>query len=477
MSILEEIKNGESRILEFKEIMPESLKIMKTAAAFSNGAGGKLIIGVKDKTSEIVGISKNDVVELPDKITNIIFDGCFPNIIPEIYSENVDGKNILVIEFYPGNLKPYYIKSYGKVKGSYIRVGATNKPADIEMINELERQRRNISYDEEILYNIENLNLGNVRNSLSNKIGRSIEQNELLTLKLLKEENGKMYPTRGFMLLLGNNIDFEFARIKCARFKGDDVEEFIDQKVFSGILYEQVDNAINFAKTHISKSGVIKDIKREDNYAIPILAIREAIINAVVHRDYSITGSDIKFAIFDNRVEITSPGVLPKTLSINDIKSGKSEIRNKVIARIFSEINYIEQWGTGIRRIIAECKKNSLIEPIFEESGLFFKVTIFNLSDNNKTPINDDKMPISDDKTPISDDKTGTHKKINEFSVDEKKVITYLKDNEYITNSIARELIGKKDTATKNLLNKLVKKEIIIAIGERKNRIYKMNGK
>jgi ATP-dependent DNA helicase RecG len=279
------------------------------------------------------------------------------------------------------------------------------------------------------------------------------------------------------MLLLGNNIDFEFARIKCARFKGDDVEEFIDQKVFSGILYEQVDNAINFAKTHISKSGVIKDIKREDNYAIPIPAIREAIINAVVHRDYSITGSDIKFAIFDNRVEITSPGVLPKTLSIGDIKSGKSEIRNKVIARIFSEINYIEQWGTGIRRIIAECKKNSLIEPIFEESDLFFKVTIFSLADNNKTPISDDKTPISDDKTPISDDKTGAHKKINEFSEDEIKVITYLKYNEYITNSIARELIGKKDTATKNLLNKLVKKEIIIAIGERKNRIYKMNGK
>lgn len=188
MSILEDINSGENKRIEFKESMPESLKIMKTAAAFSNGAGGKLIIGVKDKNNEICGISKEDIIELPDRISNIVFNGCYPNIIPEIYTETVEDKNILVIEFYPGTLKPYYIKSYGKSKGTYIRVGATNKPADNEMILELERQRRNISFDEEIMYdfNMEKVDLVELEKNLSDLMNRNIGEKELLTLKLLK---------------------------------------------------------------------------------------------------------------------------------------------------------------------------------------------------------------------------------------------------------------------------------------------------
>jgi len=112
MSItIEEIRNGENRKLEFKESMPESSKITKTAIAFSNGAGGKLIIGIKDKTNEIIGILEEDVFELPDKIANIIYDNCYPTILPEIYVENIENKNVLIVEIYPGNHKPYYIKS------------------------------------------------------------------------------------------------------------------------------------------------------------------------------------------------------------------------------------------------------------------------------------------------------------------------------------------------------------------------------
>ncbi|MHB8092518.1 MAG: ATP-binding protein [Syntrophales bacterium] len=126
--------------------------------------------------------------------------------------------------------------------------------------------------------------------------------------------------------------------------------------------------------THIAKSGKIEGLQRIDRYEVPLEAIREAIVNAIVHRDYSISGADIKFAIFDDRIEITSPGCLPRSLEIEDIMAGRSEIRNKVIARFFKEIGFIEQWGTGMRKMVNLCASANLPEPEFKESGLFFKI-------------------------------------------------------------------------------------------------------
>ncbi|WP_341876627.1 ATP-binding protein [Defluviitalea saccharophila] len=231
--------------------------------------------------------------------------------------------------------------------------GATNKLADEEMIFELERQRRNVSFDEEIEYNYDeaNLNIDKFITDFKRYTDRVLKYQDLINLKMYKQENGKLYPTRAAILLSDESNFFEYAKIKCARFKGTTVEEFIDSKEFKGPLYEQVENAVNFAKMYIARNGVIEDLQRKDTYEIPIVAIREAIVNAVVHRDYSISGSDVTVAIFDDRIEITSPGVLPKSLSIEDIKKGRSEIRNRVLARVFKEMNLIEQWGTGIQRI------------------------------------------------------------------------------------------------------------------------------
>ena len=124
--------------------------------------------------------------------------------------------------------------------------------------------------------------------------------------------------------------------------------------------------------------GEIKnDLKRKDTYEIPIAALREVLINAVVHRDYSILGSDIKVSVFDNTVEILSPGPLPNALTIEEILCGRSEIRNRAIARIFKEAKLIEQWGTGVRRIIEICTQSGLRRPEFIESGHFVIVRFF----------------------------------------------------------------------------------------------------
>ena len=476
MSIREEISKGESRRLEFKQQLPSNYNIAKTVAAFSNGAGGNLIIGVMNN-GDILGVSDQEVIELPDRISNIIYDICYPAIIPEIFSENIDGNNILVLKIYPGNLKPYYIKSEGKINGTYIRVGATNKLADNEMIIELERQRRNVSFDEECRYdiNISTLNFLKLKKDFARLTGRELDDVGFINLKLFRKENGAEYPTNA-ALLLSDSEYFEFARVKCARFKGNDVGEFIDQKEYGGPLYEQIENVMNFAKMYISKKGKITDLQRWDDYEVPLVAIREAIANAIVHRDYSISGSDIKFAIFDDRIEITSPGVLPKTLDIQDIKSGRSEIRNKIIARFFKELRFIEEWGTGIRRIITSCKNAGLKEPDFIETGMHFKVVLYKygsgLVADGSGLVADGSGLVADSSGLVADSSGLEFYEYYKLSPNEKVIIKYLQTNKRITNREGTQVTSLSPAGVRKVTASLQKKGLVNAIGEGRDRYY-----
>ena len=373
------IKKGEGKTIEFKRTLPDGNHIAKTVISFSNMAGGKIIIGIEDKTAEVIGINDDEAIDFPDKISNIIHERCYPFILPEIYLVYINDAKVMVVEVFPGALKPYYLKNKGKRDGTYIRVGATNKKADMEMIMELERQKRNISFDEELDYELDekSLDMERLKSDFHGYTGKSMSQNDLLNLKILKEEHGKIYPTVGGLLLAGRTDYMEYARIKCARFKGTNMDIFIDQKEFTGPLYRQVEEAMKFAHIYIALSGKVEGLQRIDRYEVPLEVIREAVVNAVVHRDYSISGSDIKFAIFDNRIEVTSPGALPRSLEIEDIIAGRSEIRNKVIARFFKEIEFIEQWGSGIRKMFRLLKEDGLPEPLFRESGLFFKIILY----------------------------------------------------------------------------------------------------
>jgi ATP-dependent DNA helicase RecG len=462
MSIKDEIIKGENRRLEYKRQLPSNSNIAKTVVAFSNGAGGNLIVGIANN-GEISGVSDHEVIELPDRVSNIIYDSCYPAIIPEIFTENVDGKNILIVKIYPGNLKPYYIKSEGKVNGTYIRVGATNKLADNEMIIELERQRRNVSFDEECQYNfpIDKLSISKLKSDFMRLTGRELDDKGLINLKLVKEENGINYPTNA-AILLSDSEYFEFARVKCARFKGTDVGEFIDQKEYCGPLYEQVENVMKFAKMYIPKKGQFSDLQRQDQYEVPLVAIREAVANAIVHRDYSISGADIKFAIFDDRIEITSPGVLPKTLDIQDIKSGRSEIRNKVIARFFKELRFIEEWGTGIRRIITLCKSAGLREPDFIETGMHFKVVLYKHGSE-----------LVAESSGLVAESSGLDKySYSKLTHNEKAIINYLQSSKSITNKEGMQATGLSPAGVRKIISALQKKGLIDAIGEGRSRYY-----
>ncbi|MGL4875109.1 MAG: ATP-binding protein [Clostridium sp.] len=474
MRLEDEIKNGENKKVEFKEILPNSKNIVKTAIAFSNTAGGKLIIGIKDNR-EIIGVSDDDIFDLPDRISNIIYDSCYPTIIPEIYVENICGKNVIVIEFYPGNLRPYYEKAKGKKDGTFVRIGATNKRADENMIFELERQRRNISFDEEICYedSINEEMLQKLLKDFSNLTGKNIERKDLFNIKILKVQNGKEYYTNAGKLLIEERDENSNLIVRAARFKGNSDIEFIDSKNFSGVLYKQIEETINFIKVYIEKYSKIEGIQRQDEYRIPIVAIREALVNAVVHRDYTIEGASVNVKIFDDRIEILSPGGLPRSLDVRDIMLGRSEVRNKIIARFFKEIRYIEQWGTGIRRIIELCREKEIKEPIFAEIGDGFKVTIFKRESDGKkeTDGKSDGKKKTDGKT---DGKKKTDGKTDVKKDRERVVTEYIKENEYITTKKAMELFGIKESATKSCIKKMIEKGILKVEGRGKATKYKL---
>ncbi|WP_282958998.1 ATP-binding protein, partial [Castellaniella defragrans] len=143
---------------------------------------------------------------------------------------------------------------------------------------------------------------------------------------------------------------------QCARFKGTNMSVFLDRKEYTGDLFSQIEQTEIFIKNHLSLRAEIRGLKRYDYLEIPENAIREALINAYVHRDYSNFGRNIKVAIYDDLVNIVSPGGLPNGLTEADLLQGRSEIRNRVLARVFRELGYIEHWGSGLQRIKQICE-------------------------------------------------------------------------------------------------------------------------
>ena len=157
---------------------------------------------------------------------------------------NIEGKLILVIEIVRGNLKPYFLKSQGKAEGTYIRIGATNRLADLDIIAELERQKRLISFDEEVCYDVkfDQLDISPLLQRFEN-IGKPLNEEKLRNLKLIKAENGKNYPTNALMILLGK---FPHCTVKCARFKGNTMDVFIDKKEYGGDIFSILEKYTKF---------------------------------------------------------------------------------------------------------------------------------------------------------------------------------------------------------------------------------------
>lgn len=384
MDIKAIIKQPEGRRLEFKVKLPTNAELVKSIIDFANDAGGEFCLGIQDKPCDIIGLDEELLVALEEKISNIINDQCAPVILPEIVFHNIEGKYIIRTKIHKGSQPPYHLKSKGVEKGTFIRVGSSNRLASKEIIDELERQKRNISFDSELVLSKErkDVSIYSFKEQFKEKTGEELSNQILAKLDLVKVEQGRELPTNALILLSDDNLHrqlFPYAKVECARFKGVVPGNFIDQKTITGNVTLQAEQAYQFVLSHISQGTTdYQGVYRNDRWEYPIVAIREVIRNAVIHRDYALSGKDIKIAIFDDKMEITSPGKLMPSVDYSLTDSGQSDIRNKILAPVFKKLGIIEQWGNGLRLIADELKKYPEIKLSWKEPGIAFRVTFTN---------------------------------------------------------------------------------------------------
>ena len=432
--LIEEIWRGGNEKIEFKENAKTNAYI-KTAVAFANGNGGKIVFGVKDN-GEIIGVENE--FEVMDGIINAISDNCYPMIVPDISLHTLENKTVILVEIEGGKKKPYYLKSKGMQKGTYIRSGATTRIIEEDyVLKELVLEGENKYFDQQICYG-ESVNDEEIErfcewleelareNSGSDAKIKKVTKNTLLGWKVLEEKNGRIFPTNAYILLSGKE-NWEVSRkIQCGVFKGETRSIFVDKKEFEGSIIMQLEKAYQYVLEKINLGSDIVGIYRVDKYEIPPKSIREVIANAVIHRSY-LEPNDIQVALYDNRLEITSPGMLLSGVNVKRMKEGYSKLRNRAIASVFAYVNIIEKWGSGIPRIMNEIREYGLQEPEFIAFENDFRVNIYRKNYNTTQSTQGSTQDISkkeklDVKNLTETDKTIINTIINNPEMSQKQI-------------------------------------------------------
>ena len=295
---------NEGKVLEFKETAKSSLNIIKTIVAFANTAGGMIVIGVSDKTKEIIGVE--NILQEEERLASIIADSIEPLLIPDIEIANYKKHELIVINV-PYLVGPYYIKKAGLEKGVYIRLGSTNRLADDETIAYLQRLAKQISFDEmpcvgATLVDLdENLILATLHNHYKN-----LDKKNYHSLGLTALQHNKQYASYGAILLFAKSRFswFPDSVIRCVCFAGMTREHIIDQKDITSNLLESVDDIIAFIERHTSVGAKIGSVRREDIPQFPPQAVREVVVNAIVHADYAMKGAAIQIAVFSIKMSL-----------------------------------------------------------------------------------------------------------------------------------------------------------------------------
>lgn len=441
MQIIKELlARVEGKTLEFKLECSSLEPIVRTVIAFANTAGGQILIGLRDNSKELVGVE--DPTRAESRLCNAFSDMISPQLIPDINVLSHKGLSLLLINV-PHLNGPYYQKSMGLERGTFIRLGSSNRAADPEMLEELKRQAQNLCFDETPLLGMSSEEIDfRVASELFAKQSKSIDINKLINLGALQNAGGKVVPSIGGILLFGANKEniLPDAKIKCARFKGASSSEFLDNLEIGSGLISAVDEVIAFIRRHTRQGLKIGATSHTVTPEYPEIALREAVINAIVHTDYSIKGMNIRVGIYDDRIEISNPGCLPFGVSMEHIFSGISKLRNRVIGRVFHELRLIEQWGTGISRIKEACHLANLPEPRFEEFGTSFRITLYSGS-----------APQASQR------------------IWELKLVEYLQIHNEISSSKAAELWGMSERGSRMRLRRLVEENIITRIASSPN--------
>jgi len=370
---------SESSTLEFKESIPKNNQILKTIIGFCNQNGGKLIIGIENDGT-IKGLEKEEIEKALEYLDKSIYQDTNPNIIPLVYAQTIGNKTVLIVEVSAGMNKPYHIRSEPIDKGTYIRLGRSTALATPDMIKELSWASRGQAFDTLPMHlaKIDDLDEDKIKNFfLKRKNKQEIPESynkALASYHIITDEHGHRYPTVAGILLFGKEPQrfFPDSFMICSRFAGLEGRQALATLDCTGTLLEQYEEAYSFVLSKLNRSFTITGKVRQEKLEIPEEAIREALINALIHRNYNIN-STTKIAIFDNRVVILSPGGFPGPLSEKNLRSGLTYTRNFAIAKVFRELGFSERLGTGLLKIFSSYEEYGLKEPRIIEGENYVK--------------------------------------------------------------------------------------------------------
>ena len=401
MNLIATLKRSEGKTLEFKRDLSSPRGIVRTVVAFANTAGGVLLVGVEDKTGFVRGVA--DVLAAEERLANILADTVIPQVVPDIEVLPWRDRHVIAAEVFPSARRPHRVRAEGR-NGIYVRVGSTNRRADPALVDEMRRFANRQAYDEEPLPQLQSEAVDFRAASEFFAPKRKLRRADLDTLGLVTREQARKVPTVGGLLLFGDGNakerHFPDAWLQAGRFRGENRARIADQRDFRGHAPALVERATEFVVQHLSCGARIDGTRRQARWNVPPVAVREAIVNAVAHADYAQRGGPLRVAVFEDRVEVESPGLLPfgptpaaaipgaETvevespgllpfgLTIEDLPLGVSKLRNRVIARVFYELGLMENWGSGVQRMMAACDEAGCPHPVFEELGGRFRVTL-----------------------------------------------------------------------------------------------------
>ena len=432
----------ESERIEYKSQMTDD--IYKEVIAFANTDGGVIYLGIDDKGNP-VGIDNVD--ETYTRLTNGIRDAIAPDVTMFVRYALKDNK-VIQIEVSEGSYKPYYLKSKGiKPTGVYVRQGASSVQASSEQIRQMIKESDGDTYED----------------------SRSLEQDLTFhSAETAFERYGVEFSAQKYRALgiTQNGIYTNLALLlsdqchhttKIAVFKDELCTEFRDSKEFGGSVFKQFENAVNYLALCNKTASTIKGVVRTDKQDYPEEAIREALLNALVHRDYSFSGSII-INVNDSKMEFISLGGLLPGLTTEDIRLGVSQPRNKKLAEVFHRLRSIESYGTGIRRIF-KLYENCPVQPTIEVTTNAFKIVLPNMNAEG---------------TAIEPAQITTNKTAATVTPQMKTVMDYLAEYGEMTDEDLQELLNVKKTRAYLLIRKMNENGLIEIVGRGAGKKYKL---
>jgi predicted HTH transcriptional regulator len=376
MDLVALLKRPEGKTLEFKRDLSAPDGALKTVVAFANTAGGTLLFGVEDRSRHVRGVP--NALDVEERLASLISDHVVPRLVPDLEIVPWRRTHVVAAQVYPSPARPHFLKREGLEGGVYVRVGSTNRRADRELMEELQRFARGEAFDEQPMPGLDSEALDFRAASESFAPVRKLRRQDLETLRLVTTHQGRKVPTVGGMLLFGRDRERHFpdAWIQAGRFRGTDKSRIVDRAEIRSAPVRAIEESIAFVEKHALHGAEIGAVRRRERWNLPPAAVREAVVNAVAHADYAQHGAPIRLSIFDDRLEVENPGLLPFGLTVEDLYRGISKLRNRVIGRVFHSLGLMEQWGSGVQRMTAACREAGLGGPVLEEIATRFRATL-----------------------------------------------------------------------------------------------------